>query len=530
MIGLPIHAQSALAAKPRPPKEKTPSAKEAEPQLLPGVVVEKVEKNSEAEKAGLREGDVLLSWSRGDQQGKIESPFDVSWLDTEQRPMGTVIFYGSRNSQPASWKLGAVFWKLGVRPNIPLSLQSKYLDALKRGGFNNQGALKEFLGSEPVPSRRSSLRSWLFLQAAADLVRTRFRKQAAMLYQKAYQEADRCTPRIKSEILRMAADFWWWQMDFRRSEELYERALVGAEKENPESLSVARLLLRIGSTKLSRAEDLSATEAYYFRALQIQQRLIPGQFDVSLALDALGEVAREKNDLLTAENYLLKARAIQDQFGCDNEWCATTMATLGALAFDKGDFREAETYTRRSLKIQTAVAPMSYRLALALDMLGVIAWYRGDLEGAEKYFGQQITILRQVNPASLPMAYALANVGATVRDRGHFAQARKYFYQAISIGQRLAPNGEGMARSLSNLATLAFQENKLVEAEKYFNRALTIETAIAPESLDVTFILNDLGALSVRRGDQKRALAYYRQAEKVAPESPPPYRNLSCNS
>src|SRR6266849_1081942 len=46
-------------------------------QLKPGIVVEKVAKNSEAETAGLQEGDVLLSWSREDAEGKVTSPFDL---------------------------------------------------------------------------------------------------------------------------------------------------------------------------------------------------------------------------------------------------------------------------------------------------------------------------------------------------------------------------------------------------------------------------------------------------------------------
>jgi len=59
MLGTPMDGQALRAS-------RVSSARKVEPQLLPGVVVEKIEKNSEAEKAGLREGDVLLSWIRGD--------------------------------------------------------------------------------------------------------------------------------------------------------------------------------------------------------------------------------------------------------------------------------------------------------------------------------------------------------------------------------------------------------------------------------------------------------------------------------
>jgi hypothetical protein len=47
-------------------------------QLQPGIVVERVLKGSEAEKAGLREGDVLLGWTQGSASGSFIFPFDLN--------------------------------------------------------------------------------------------------------------------------------------------------------------------------------------------------------------------------------------------------------------------------------------------------------------------------------------------------------------------------------------------------------------------------------------------------------------------
>jgi S1-C subfamily serine protease len=49
-------------------------------QLKPGIVVEKIAAHSEAEKAEVQVGDVLLSWVRADAKGQLESPFDLSNL------------------------------------------------------------------------------------------------------------------------------------------------------------------------------------------------------------------------------------------------------------------------------------------------------------------------------------------------------------------------------------------------------------------------------------------------------------------
>jgi S1-C subfamily serine protease len=59
-------------------------------ELKPGVVVESVGKNSEAEKAGLAEGDVILSWNRGELNGEIRSPFDLAEAEIEQGPRSQV--------------------------------------------------------------------------------------------------------------------------------------------------------------------------------------------------------------------------------------------------------------------------------------------------------------------------------------------------------------------------------------------------------------------------------------------------------
>jgi S1-C subfamily serine protease len=57
----------------------TPKNTIAKPELIQrGVVVEEVAKHSAAEKAGLREDDVLLAWHRADATGNVESPFYIA--------------------------------------------------------------------------------------------------------------------------------------------------------------------------------------------------------------------------------------------------------------------------------------------------------------------------------------------------------------------------------------------------------------------------------------------------------------------
>ena len=87
--------------------------------LSPGAVVEKVAKHSEGEKAGLKEGDLILSWSRDDAQGTIDSPFDLAQLEMEQGPRGGVRMAGRRGAAALTWTIGVGEWGLSSRPDFP---------------------------------------------------------------------------------------------------------------------------------------------------------------------------------------------------------------------------------------------------------------------------------------------------------------------------------------------------------------------------------------------------------------------------
>ena len=89
------------------------------PDLKPGVVVESVAKNSEGEKAGITEGDVILAWIRADAKGEIRSPFDLSEVETEQEPRGQVTLEGTRDTANRPWTMGPDKWGLTTRPNLP---------------------------------------------------------------------------------------------------------------------------------------------------------------------------------------------------------------------------------------------------------------------------------------------------------------------------------------------------------------------------------------------------------------------------
>jgi hypothetical protein len=91
-----------------------------------GVIVEEVAKGSAGQTAGLASGDLLLSWSRGAESGRINSPFVLSDVQLEQGSRGPVTLTGRHGAAAHVWVLGPGNWGLTVRPLFTPELQEIY--------------------------------------------------------------------------------------------------------------------------------------------------------------------------------------------------------------------------------------------------------------------------------------------------------------------------------------------------------------------------------------------------------------------
>src|SRR5262249_35452877 len=119
---------------------QTPSNREATTvHLSPGIVIETVARYSSAEKAGLAEGDVVLRWRRGDFAGEVQSPFDLTLVEVEQGPLGTVTLEGHHGNQDKVWSLGQDSWGTLARPNFSQALLSLYT----KGGEKSRAGVSD---------------------------------------------------------------------------------------------------------------------------------------------------------------------------------------------------------------------------------------------------------------------------------------------------------------------------------------------------------------------------------------------------
>ena len=112
----------------------------AEPASQHGVIVESVDKDSEGEKLGIKPGDVIDGWVRSTERGTIDSPFDFSWVEIEQKPRGSLSLEGHRGKEKQSWKFMTDQFGLKVHPIMAERLAGIYNEGTT---FANAGKLTE---------------------------------------------------------------------------------------------------------------------------------------------------------------------------------------------------------------------------------------------------------------------------------------------------------------------------------------------------------------------------------------------------
>lgn len=494
-------------------------------EMDPGVVVESVGKNSEAEKALLAEGDVILAWSRGDVKGVIQSPFDLLEVETEQEPRGQVTLSGTRGGTEHKWTMGPGKWDLGTRPQLTEEILSVYREGQ---GFAEENKLTQALqrwrsaADESKASGCVWLSSWILFHAAERAASSREWKESDALYRDALDLAPEGASLIRATLQRKWAATFQPRGEWAQAQKYEEHALEESRKVGSESLTIATSLNDLGRI-FYYGRDIKSSERYYQQALAIRQKLAPASLDVARSLTSLADVAHEQGDLAKAVNYDLQALAIEQALVPDGLEVAGTKNSLGYIESDRGDLVSAEKWQGAALDIRRKLLPDSLEVADSLNNLGIDAARQGNLDRADEYWHQSLLIKQKLVPDSLNVAWTLGNLGVLNLQRGDLDKAQDYLQQDLVIEEKNNPNSLDTAKSLNNLGRLAEDRGDLAKAEQYDRQALSIKQSVGPDSVDVASSTLNLGQVAYKRGDLVRAEDYYRQAlaiwEKLAPGS-----------
>jgi CHAT domain-containing protein/Tfp pilus assembly protein PilF len=570
-LAFPVFAQTESSDQTKPHGQTTTQSEDVasasiSEELKPGIVVERVEKNSESEKAGLKQGDLLLSWSRGDVKGEIQSPFDLSDIEIEQAPRGNVILEGFRDTEKRTWTLGPDDWDIKARPNFPQNLLSVYREGqelVKAGKLSEAVERWQSAAVEAHKSPSTWLSAWLFFYSAGQLADAKESKEADDAYQKAVQQIG-ISALVEAQLLRAWAADYRGRGDLPSAEKYFQQAATESQKlERNPSLFTAAILSSLCEASTARSEfakareycnqalsiqqkiapdslpmvntlnnlssvdiiegDITASDKHLSQALAIVQKVAPGSLLEANTLYRAGVDGNYTGDLAMAENHLNRALVLQKNHAPASLDVGNTLVMLGNVSCLRGELAKAENYYLQALAIRQKFFPEISKSTGILNNLGNVAWQRGDLAKAEDYYRQVLTIRQKQQPDSINVAYVLLNLGQVTRDRGDDVAAAAHLEHALAILMKLAPESLDTADTFIDLGDVAKDRRDWAKAEEYYLQGLRIREKQAPDSVEMAVNIQGLGDVATGREDLVKAEQYYRRAlailEKNAPES-----------
>ncbi len=495
------------------------------PNAQAGVVVESVDTEFEAEKDGIKPGDVIDGWSRATERGTIDSPFDLTWVEIEQKPRGLLVLEGFHGTERQTWKFVTDLFGVKVRPKMRERLASAYEEGTtlaKSGKLTEAAELWRGTATATTDEDPKWLASWLLTHAAETLSTAQLGKEADPFYEEAIQRCPKEEPLIRAQLLILRAISVRENADFDKTEAFFTAALEQSVQLGERNLLAAKALEGIALSAFIR-DDLVTAKEYLARSLGIRQELAPESSAVASSLLWLGSVADKNGDLSAAQRLVEKASEIDARLAPISPDMAEISNTLGMLAEQRGDLDHAESFTQQTLSIGERLGRPRGGTAAMLVNLGAISQGRGDFAAAERYLLESLSIMKEIGPESPVAAAAHNNLGSVLVDEGKLDEGEGHLQQALTLKKKRNASSLRVSTTLAELGKLAFKRNQLDTAADYLEQALAIQKHATPESVQVAETLADLAATKWKSGDLSNAELYYNEAaklrKKLAPES-----------
>lgn len=387
---------------------------------------------------GLRPGDVLLSWRRGDSMGLLRWPAGLLDVETEQAPRGAVTLIGRRGDRPMSWQMPAVRWGLRTRPALSPHLRVLYREGAQRfaagdpaGGDESWRAAVEAAARAEDPSRTA----WLLGEIGRAWAQAGRWKEADEAYEEAVRRAEG-TP-LQAALLRDWGATFLRRELWSRAEECFRRALFLSPRE---SLAAAQDLAAL-ATIATRRGDLETAERSYRQALAIRSRLavtgpylgqlIQGEVAAFAIVPSGGayfeDVEELRRKLQRLRETLLEVAGLAAQ---------TESSAQSAVAAPKREVLSALEVLQRALARDEREAPGSLTVSDHWQVLGEINFADGDLAAAEIAWLRALDLRERLAPGTLREARTLRDLGRVHAQAGRDRAAASFLCRAAEALDR----------------------------------------------------------------------------------------------
>jgi CHAT domain-containing protein/tetratricopeptide (TPR) repeat protein len=493
-----------------------------------GVTVESVGPHGAGAQAGLRKGDVLLSWQRRGAGGAFRSCTDLAAVDLEEAPREPVTVRVRRQRQDLTLKMPAGEWQVEALSAKDGEEGCAAFSRARRLARENEWRQAQAAFAEAAQAARAQKRTLFAALALQEQGRAALALNDFPVAEKVFTEALRLRRETAPGSLAEAAS---WHMLGRldqirgavaSSEAAFQKALGLRQSLAPRSLDTASTLNNLGIDAWKRS-DLDTAQAFYLQALTLIRALAPGGNDEGRVLNNLGMIARERGDLDAAEGYLLRSEQIWQRIAPGSEDIARSEVNLGTVASDRGDSALSDEYQRKALARFEKIMPDSLVVAKILNNLAINAGDRADLDEAEALAQRALAICHRLYPDTDEEATSLSNLSWIAQERGRLDEAESFARRALAIRSRQAPSSPAVALSLGMLGAIAAKQGDYRRATGLGEQALDLQRRVAPGSFREAELLLLLADIALEQGDAVRAEALDRQAlairRRLAPRS-----------
>ena len=447
------------------------------PQSPAGVVVDAVGKGGAAARAGLRPGDVLMSWRRnGNGEGSLDRVFDVAALEYDDAGRGATTFIVARGRRRLTVSLPGGQWRLEVRPSLAVPRLVRHQEALRlaRDG-DHAGAGEAWRALAQEGAADAAETCWLLARAGDAFLRAGRPEDAKAAFALARAQASATDERLVPALWDAEGNAHDRALRHGDAIRAYREALaLHAAAGRPQS--VARLHRRLGRIAFARDDWAGASEQYE-RCLAVEQQSAPRSLDAADALFMLGWIAERQGDSAEAEARFQRALETARSAAPESVLFAEILRGLGALAASRGDMTTAEALYLQGIPIYEARGHRSGAAAVLQSLGNIFREHRGDLEGATDLYRRALALAEAESSRGSAIASTLNSLGIMALLRGDLREAEETHRRSMAVSSQENPEGLGVATSLHNLGRVAEARGDWPGAEDLYRRSLAMKTA-----------------------------------------------------
>ena len=499
-----------------------------------GVVVEAVRAGHAGARAGLRAGDVLLSWERGSNppsnpvalSGRFARAVDVRLIEWEQSGRGPLRLIGRRGREPIVFAMpGGDGWGIEIRPR----LEARQLETLEeaRGLLASGDALSgQRLWRQAVEELAAEGRlhaaAWLQRNLATALADRRDVPAAIAASEAAIELAEQTRDFAAVGFMRRErALIGQTTSPLEESREAYQRVhdlwADAAEAPRVGPLVLAVALNDLGLTA-SRMGDPARAAELFGQSLALRREHAPGSGDEASSLLNLATVS----PLEQAGGLLLDAKAILARLAPEGRRMTRTLNNLAKVAYEKGYLRQCVEHLQEALRL-ARLHDDGGSIGFLLANLSEVSQLRGDLAASERFSQEAADLIAAAGPRNAASRFAVDNlltIGGLARNRGDLTRAKATLEQALDMERALGATSARLPAIEASLAQVALDRGEVDEAGRLVASAASrpLEDSAYSETIS---ILIRLAEVERGLGRPESGLGHLERALGVIPEGVP---------